>query len=80
MKCPFLQEECIKKNCGLWTKVVVKDEQPGILGFEEGCAIVLQVRTRERGYILAGRLGQVRTGFFSEESLSYIGAKNENTT
>lgn len=56
--CPFYQKECLKSQCRLWTKAEVRNEQPGILRHEEGCAISLLVRIGSRGYIGAGRLAE----------------------
>lgn len=42
---------CDKEQCQLWTKAEVRNEQPGILRFEFGCAIQLIARKGLGNYI-----------------------------
>ena len=49
--CPFSQKKCIKSECKLWTKAEVRNDLPGILRFDEGCAITLLAQKGEGDYI-----------------------------
>lgn len=55
-QCPFLKKECIETECGIWTKAPIRDEQPGIKDFKEGCAISLIAEVLDTGYIPTGKL------------------------